>query len=166
MPYRVALLRDGVKSDIRVGRSRRAEGKFSEGCGPFMGPAGGRHVSDNMDADIGGADLFEGDCIMYSYTVNRGGMWIIAMLIVLVYLRIGRLLMCMIWPSCLGSVCLFRKWRTPQFIPGKVVRGCATLTVWVWDDRDRCHLCLIGQALMVAYSWLLYTVEDRLVGVL
>ena len=27
-----------------------------------MGPTGGRHVSDNIDADIRGADLFEVDC--------------------------------------------------------------------------------------------------------
>ena len=33
-------------------------------------------------------------------------------------------------------------------------RGCATLTVWGWHSRDRCNLCLIGQALMVAFSWM------------
>ena len=53
-----------------------------------MGPSGGRHASDNIDAGIGGADLFAdlfagqdcGGCpLMYNYTVNRGGMWIIAM---------------------------------------------------------------------------------------
>ena len=31
-----------------------------------MGPSGGRHVSDNIDAGIGGAGLFAGHCRMYN----------------------------------------------------------------------------------------------------
>ena len=29
-----------------------------------MGPTGGRHDSDNIDFDSGGAELFEGDCMI------------------------------------------------------------------------------------------------------
>ena len=48
---------------------------------------------------------------MYNYTANRGNMWTIAMTIVLVFHRIGRLLMCMYMdcPSCRGVMCLFRE---------------------------------------------------------
>ena len=41
---------------------------------------------------------------MYNYTVNCGVMSITEMHIVFVCLRIGRLLMCMNWPSCLGGL--------------------------------------------------------------
>ena len=58
---RVAVLRDGVKSAIRDGRSRKAD---SDGYGSFMGPSDGRRVSDNIDAGIGGADLFAGHCMI------------------------------------------------------------------------------------------------------
>ena len=40
--YRMAVLRDGVKSVIRVGRSHKAEGRFLL----FMGPTGGCDVPD------------------------------------------------------------------------------------------------------------------------
>ena len=48
--YYMAVLRDGVKSAIRI----------SDGYGHFMGPKGGRHVSNSINADIGSVDLFGG----------------------------------------------------------------------------------------------------------
>ena len=46
--YRMAVLRDGVKSAVRVGRSRKAEGRFH-----FVGPTGGCNVSDCVHNGIG-----------------------------------------------------------------------------------------------------------------
>ena len=56
--YRVAVLRDGVKSAIRVGRSRKAEGRILTDTDISWGS----HVSDNIDAGIGGAGPFAGHC--------------------------------------------------------------------------------------------------------
>ena len=49
------------------------------GYGPFMGPTGGRHLSDNINAGIGNA-VISGMC---NWTVNRGVIWTILMDIVL-----------------------------------------------------------------------------------
>ena len=48
--YRVAELRDGVRSAIRIGRSRKAET-----C--FMGTTSDSDVSDSVDYDSRGASL-------------------------------------------------------------------------------------------------------------
>ena len=51
----------------------------SDGYGSFMGPSGGRHVSDNIEVGIGCADLFcraLQDCgacpLMYNYSEPWG----------------------------------------------------------------------------------------------
>ena len=59
--YRMAVLRDGVKSAIWVGRSRKAEGRFLTDTDLSWGSTGGRHVSNNIDPDVEGAVLFGGN---------------------------------------------------------------------------------------------------------
>ena len=51
--YRMVVLRDGVKSAVRVGRSRKAEGRFLVGLGHSMGPTGSRDVSDCVHHGVG-----------------------------------------------------------------------------------------------------------------
>ena len=50
--YRVAVLRDGVRSAIRVGRSRKAET-----CEYFMGTTGDCDVPNSLDPDGGGTSI-------------------------------------------------------------------------------------------------------------
>ena len=102
---RVAVLRDGVRLAIRVGRSRKAEGRFLTDTNISWG-----HQVAVMFR------LLHWKCrpsysswtncrvcpLMSNYIVSRGDMWTIAMTIVVVYLQTGRLLMCMGCPSCLG----------------------------------------------------------------
>ena len=46
--YRMAVLRDGVQSAVRVGRSRKAETMFLDGCEYSMGTTGGGDVSNRF----------------------------------------------------------------------------------------------------------------------
>ena len=55
--YRVAVLRDGVRSAVRVGRSRKAENMFPDGCEYFMGTTGDGNVSDCFNFDGGGTRI-------------------------------------------------------------------------------------------------------------
>ena len=158
--YRVVVLRDGVKSAIRVGRSRKEEGRFLmdtdlswgqqvavmfqiiltltlEVPTFLKGIAGLRGMSPNVQLySEPWGHVYHSDVNCACLSSDRTAAYVHD----LALMPRERL--------------LFRKWRTPHFIPGKAVRGCATLTVWVWDGRDGCHLCLISQALVVAYSWL------------
>ena len=82
---------------------------ISDGYRPFMGPTGGRHVSNSINTDIGSAILFGGivgnaQLLMHNWTVNRGVIWTIAMDIVFVGLQIGRRLMFMIYASAHSTV--------------------------------------------------------------
>ena len=54
--YRVAVLRDGVKSAF-VGRSRKAEGRFLTEPIHFMGPSGGCNVSNLFDTGLGSVSI-------------------------------------------------------------------------------------------------------------
>ena len=49
--YRVAVLRDGAKSALRVGRSRKAEKVFFDKCKYPMGATGGSDVSNCFNTD-------------------------------------------------------------------------------------------------------------------
>ena len=55
--YRVAVLRDGVRSAIRVGWSRKAEIVFFERSEYFMGTTGDGDVPNNFYPDGGGASI-------------------------------------------------------------------------------------------------------------
>ena len=44
--YRMAVLRDGMKSAVRVGRSRKTEGRSLSGLRHFLGPTSGRDISN------------------------------------------------------------------------------------------------------------------------
>ena len=55
--YRVAVLRDGVRSAARFGCSRKAEGLILEDTDVSLGSLGGRHVSDSVCACVGGAGI-------------------------------------------------------------------------------------------------------------
>ena len=107
--YRVPVLWDGVKSAIRVGCSCKAEGRFLTDTDLSWG----QQVA--VMFKIISTLILEVPSFLKAMAE---GMSITAMHIVFVCLRIGRMLMCMIWPSCLGSIYLLRKWGMPQFIPG------------------------------------------------
>ena len=47
--YRVAVLRDGVRSAVRMGRSRKSGKMFLHGREYFMGTTGGSDVSNRFD---------------------------------------------------------------------------------------------------------------------
>ena len=55
--YRVAVLRDGVKSAIQVGRSRKVEGRFLTEPNISWGPTGGRDVPNIIDPGLGSASI-------------------------------------------------------------------------------------------------------------
>ena len=97
--YRVAVLRDSVRSATRVGRSRRAEGRILE------------------DTDVPWGHL------MYSYPANHGDMLTIVVGVVNVYPQTVQALMFTGCPSYPGRVYLYRHWSTSQSLLGEVVRG-------------------------------------------
>ena len=90
--------------------------------------------------------------LMYNYPVNHGDMWTIVMGIVNASPQVIWVLM--VYPSCPGIVYLCRNWRRSQSLPGEVVWGQATYLVQARSGQDRCHLCLINQALMATCFWL------------
>ena len=55
--YRVAVLRDGVRSAVRVGRSRKTETCFFERCEYFMGTTSDGDVPDCFDPDGRGTSI-------------------------------------------------------------------------------------------------------------
>ena len=55
--YHVAVLRDGVRSAIRFGRSRKVEGCFFDRTEHFMGTSGDCDVSDSFNSGTGGTSF-------------------------------------------------------------------------------------------------------------
>ena len=82
--YRVAVLRDGVKSAIRVGRSRKAEGPLMTNTDLSWGQqvAVMFQILSTLTLEV--PSFFKGIAalracpLMYNYTVNHGDMWITA----------------------------------------------------------------------------------------
>ena len=121
--YRIAVLRDGVKSALRVGRSRKAAGRFLMDTDLLWGQqvAVMFQIISTLTLEVP-SFLRQwrkyGACLlMYNWTVNRGVIWTIVMGIVFVCVQIGRRLMFMIWPSCLGSLSCLQPRGMFQFIP-------------------------------------------------
>ena len=127
--YRVTVLRDGVKSAIRVGRSHTAERRFLTDTNISWGHqvAVMFQIIPTLALEVPTFLQFMEELQGVSPNVQLycepWGHVTIAMTIVVVYLQTGQLFMCMGCPSCLGMMCLFRRGETPLFIPRKVVRG-------------------------------------------
>ena len=135
----MAVLRDRVRSAARVGRSRRAEGRFLEDTAvPW-----GLHVAVMFQIvsalamevqDIGTLRGVSPDlqlsCEPWGHANHSGG-----------------------GCDCLSSdrTGAYMGWAT---LPGNVRTGEAIYRVSLRGGRDRCHSCLIDQALMVASSCL------------
>ena len=121
--YRVAVLRDGVKSAVQVGRSRKAEGRFLTDPNISWGHqvVVMFHIISTLALEVPTFLQFMDELQGVSnYTVSRGDMY--TMIAIDGNLQIGRLLMCMGCPSCLGGFACFGGW-TPLFMLRKVVRG-------------------------------------------
>ena len=67
--YRMAVLRDGVKSAIRVGRSRKAEGRFQTDTDLSWGQKVAVMFKIISTLTLEVPSFLEA---MYNYTVNRG----------------------------------------------------------------------------------------------
>ena len=83
--YLVAVVRDGVKSAIRVGRSRKAEGRILTDTDISWGHqvAVMFQIISTLAVEVPTFCRTLKDCgaclLMYNYTVSCGGMWIIVM---------------------------------------------------------------------------------------
>ena len=123
--YRVAVLRDGVKSAARVSHSRRAEGRMLEDTAVPWGhqvavmfqivsvlalvvPA----FLQNIGKLRGVSPDVQLSCEPWGHAVHNGG-------VANVFPRIVRVPMLTVCLSYLGRVCLGQSWRTSQSLLGK-----------------------------------------------
>ena len=120
--YWVAMLRDGVRSATRVGRSRRAEGRILEDTDVPWGHqvAVMFQIVSALALEVPAFLQSIENLLMYNYPVNHGDMWTIVAGVVL---RTVQVLMFMACPSCPRSVYLCRNWRMYQSLLREVVRG-------------------------------------------
>ena len=99
--YRMAVLRNGVKSAVCVARARKAEGCFLENSDILWGQQVAvmfqivSTMALELPSFLGELEELRAFHLMYNYNLNRGGMITMMTLIVSAKYLTGRRLMCM-----------------------------------------------------------------------
>ena len=149
--YRMAVLRDGVNSAARVGRSRRAEGCILED--PAI-PWGHQVAVMFQIVSVLALEVptflqniakLQNVSLMYNYPVNHGDIRIIMVGVANVVHRIVQVLMFTVCLSYPGKVCLGQNGRMSQSLPGEVRTGGATYCIQTRGARDTSQYNLYGQ---------------------